>query len=385
MQTFVWGEEFYTGVGLIDEQHHALVDLFNRLSETLAGDRQGRSEDVVQAAFGELVDYTNYHFAAEKGIMRAQAIDERHTVPHLKAHRDFTSQLHALWSVRSALGNPAETFLSFLTSWLCLHVLGVDQSLSRQIALIERGSSAAEAFDSELERPLDRSAEAMIRALRNTYHVVSQLGLELVAANRLLEARVASRTAELESTNAELVVANRKLEVYAQTDGLLGIANRKYFESRLHDEWNHAIRDQSAVGLLMIDVDYFKNYNDHYGHLAGDACLQAVARAAQGRMVRAVDLLARYGGEEFVVVLPHTSVQGATKVADSVRGAVSELGIAHAASSVADHVTVSIGVVSALPGRESTPAQALSAADRALYAAKEQGRNRVCVAAPGTV
>jgi len=161
---------------------------------------------------------------------------------------------------------------------------------------------------------------------------------------------------------------------------LLRIANRKYFDSRLNDEWNRAIREQYPIGLLMIDVDFFKNYNDHYGHLAGDACLQAIARAASVKMVRAIDLLARFGGEEFVVMLPNTDLEGAHKVALSICEAVSRLQIPHAASSVADHVTVSVGVASILPDRQSTAAEAVAAADRALYAAKQQGRNRVCLA-----
>ena len=140
------------------------------------------------------------------------------------------------------------------------------------------------------------------------------------------------------------------------------------------------MREQSPIGLLMIDVDFFKNYNDQYGHLAGDACLQAIAKAAGSKMVRAVDLLARYGGEEFVVVLPNTSTPGAHKVALGICEAVSELNIPHSTSSIADHVTVSIGVVSVLPDRQSVSSDAVAAADAALYCAKQQGRNRVCLA-----
>ncbi|MBK7422084.1 MAG: GGDEF domain-containing protein [Propionivibrio sp.] len=145
-------------------------------------------------------------------------------------------------------------------------------------------------------------------------------------------------------------------------------------------EWNRAIREQHPVGLLMIDVDFFKLYNDYYGHPAGDACLQSIANAVSGKMVRALDLLARYGGEEFVVVLPNTSSQGAYKVALSICQAVSDLHIPHAASTVADHITVSVGVASLLPDRQSTPDLAVTAADQALYSAKQQGRNRVCLA-----
>ncbi len=379
MQTFVWGEEFYTGIDEIDEQHHGLVDLFNRLSESLI-ENEGSDEATVELVFAQLVDYATNHFRVEETMMREAGVDQRHVTFHINLHIEFTDHVRAMWEARAALSNPAEVFLAYLTSWLCLHVLGTDQALARQIGLINGGETPEQAFKQELHRPRDRSAEAMIKALRNTFHVLSRLSLDLISANRFLEERVVARTAELEHANAALIVANQKLDVYSKTDGLLGIANRHFFETRLNDEWNHAIRDQNPIALLMIDVDFFKNYNDQYGHQAGDACLQAVARAAAGKMVRSVDLLARYGGEEFVVILPHTATPGADKVALSICEAVSALNIPHSASTAADHVTVSIGVTSLLPSRQSTPAQAVAAADQALYAAKQQGRNRVCLA-----
>ena len=379
MQTFVWGEEFYTGIAMVDEQHHALVDLFNKLSESLT-EKPGSAEVAVHFAFAQLMDYTQHHFSVEEALMRKAGVDQRHVALHLRLHDEFAEQVQAMWGARAALVNPAEIFLSFLTSWLCLHVLGVDQSLARQLQLIELGETPAQAFEQELHRPREKSAEAMIKALRNTYQVVSRLSLDLIAANRSLEQRVFERTAALQKANEALIAANQLLEVYSQTDGLLRIANRKYFDSRLNDEWNRAIRERYSIGLLMIDVDFFKNYNDHYGHLAGDACLQAVAKAASTKMVRAIDLLARYGGEEFVVMLPHTDLDGANKVALSICEVVSRLSIPHGTSSVADHVTVSVGVASILPDRQSTTDQAVAAADQALYAAKQQGRNRVCLA-----
>ena len=380
MQTCVWGEEFYTGIDPVDEQHRTLIELFNRLSESLAISAGSGDDDPVQSVFFQLMDYTTYHFSTEVSVMQAAGLDARHTVMHRKVHADFVEQVRAMWRTRNSFSNPAEIFLSFLTAWLCLHVLGTDQAMARQLALIKRGETPANAYEIEVLRPKDKSAEAMIKALRNTYHVVSKLSFDLMAANSTLEKRVAERTAELELANEALVAANQKLEVFSQTDGLLGIANRKYFDSRLQDEWNRAIRDQVPIGLLMIDVDFFKNFNDHYGHLAGDACLQAVARAAAARVVRAGDLLARYGGEEFVVILPHADAKGAYKFALGLCQAVVSLNIPHAASAVADCVTVSIGVAAIVPDRQSTGSQALALADQALYTAKQQGRNRVCMA-----
>ena len=381
MQTFVWGKEFYTGIGAVDAQHHGLVDLFNSLAETLiVVERDVESEAIVQLAFSQLMDYTKDHFSTEEALMQAIGIDARHLAMHQRLHREFAEQVVAMWSARASLSNPAEVFLSFLTSWLCLHVLGVDQVMARQLAAIGNGSTPAVAFEEEQNKPRDSTAEAMITALRNTYHVVSRLSLDLIVANRELEGRVAARTRELQRANDALLIANRQLEVYSQTDGLLGIANRKCFESRLHEEWLRAGRDQIPLGLLMIDVDFFKRYNDRYGHQAGDRCLRAVAQSAAGRLTRAGDLLARYGGEEFIVMLPNTTAQGAYKVGLDLCALIASLGIAHEDSSVAPQVTISVGAAAVLPDRNVTAAQAVAAADQALYAAKQQGRNRVCLA-----
>lgn len=379
MPTFVWGEEFHTGIGFVDEQHHALIDLFNQLSASFT-ERGDESEAAVQRVFSQLMDYARYHFSLEEELMRKEGVDSRHVALHVRLHDEFGEQVQAIWGARKSLGNPAEVFLNFLTSWLCLHVLGIDQSLARQVSLIKDGQTAESAYASEEQRPKDKGSAAMIKALRNTYQTVSRLSLELITANRFLEQRVVARTKELQEANEALRLANQKLEIHSQTDGLLGITNRKYFDTRLEDEWHRAVRDQHPVGLLMIDVNFFKNYNDHCGHVAGDACLQAVAKAAAARMVRGADLLARYGGEEFVVLLPNTSPRGAQKVAEGIRLAVAELNIPHPDSSVADHVTVSIGAASILPDRQSKPEQVVLAADQALYAAKQQGRDRVCLA-----
>lgn len=378
MKTFVWGPEFSTGIGLVDDQHQRLVDLFNRLADALL-EPEASAEASITSAFHALTAYVREHFALEEGMMRVHHVDRRHIDLHVELHDQFSEQVHAMWMARGAIGNPAEVFLSFLTSWLCAHVLGTDQVLARQIQAIQAGVTPADAYARELTRPRDPSAEAMIKALRNLYQVVSRLGVDLTAANRQLEERVAARTTELRLANEALQEANHKLAVFAQTDGLLGIANRKYFDERFRDAWHRAMREREPLAVVMLDVDFFKAYNDHYGHLAGDACLQAVARAAAERVVRAVDLLARYGGEEFIVLLPNTGLDGAAKVAREICEAVSELRLPHAHSSVAAWVTLSAGAAAWTPGRDEDAAVLLAAADTALYRAKQEGRARVCL------
>lgn len=182
---------------------------------------------------------------------------------------------------------------------------------------------------------------------------------------------------QLRRTETLLQEANEELFRLATTDALTGIANRRSFDDHLEREWRRMIREQSLLSLLMGDIDFFKNYNDLYGHQAGDACLRAVALAIRGRAVRPGDFIARYGGEEFVVILPGTPAAGALHIAEEIRRAVRALAIPHADSRVDAFVTLSLGVAQAVPTAGRTPETLLQAADRALYAAKNQGRNRV--------
>ncbi|MGV8040202.1 MAG: diguanylate cyclase [Thermoanaerobaculaceae bacterium] len=187
---------------------------------------------------------------------------------------------------------------------------------------------------------------------------------------RELEAQVAERT-------VELAAANRELERLASEDGLTKVANKRMFETFYADEWRRAVRNAAPLSVIMLDVDFFKRYNDRHGHLRGDECLRAVAGVLRERVRRAGDLVARYGGEEFVVVLASARLEGAVQVAEELRAGVEALRLPHGASDVAPHVTISLGVASTVPGIGADPASLVAAADAALYRAKAAGRNRV--------
>jgi diguanylate cyclase (GGDEF)-like protein len=169
-----------------------------------------------------------------------------------------------------------------------------------------------------------------------------------------------------------------RLEQVAMQDGLTQIPNRRHFDQKLREEWGRLTRNGQSLSLLMIDIDQFKLYNDHYGHGAGDECLRQVAQALYQVPQRPTDLVARYGGEEFAAVLPETDEAGAGHLAQRLLEAVRALGIEHAYSDVAPHVTISVGVATHSPRQPKRDAEALKqSADRALYQAKSQGRNRL--------
>lgn len=375
MDAFVWDQNFITGVEAVDAQHHVLVDLFNELSRTFYSTDLNR-EAVLADTFARVVAYTEYHFRDEEALMRDVGIDPHHIELHAFQHRQFVTQISSVWATRHTLPNAAESIVGFLTSWLGLHILGTDQSLARQIGAISAGATAREAWERETDSDASNSQKALLKMIGRLYHVLAVQNTDLIEANRTLEQRVTERTEALARSNEDLRSANLQLEAFSRTDGLLRIANRAYFEERIQQACAGAFRREQPLGLLMIDVDHFKQYNDLYGHPAGDACLKAVAQAVQGSMARTTDLVARYGGEELVVILPDTDAAGACVVAARVVDAVAALAVPHAGSSAAPHVTVSVGVVAQVPQSKNCNTALVQEADAALYEAKASGRNR---------
>ena len=378
MDTFVWDRYFNTGLNDVDEQHHALVDAFNDLSEALQRSNAGDGTGLVEV-YERMVNVAEFHFADEELLMSSKGLDPRHVQSHVALHRQFIEHVAGMWNSRGTLQDPAQTFVGFLTSWLGLHILGIDQSMARQMVSMDQGLSAQEAYHQEMQ-VRDQGTQAMIQMVGRLYQVLSKQNTELAQANLHLEERVRQRTLELARTNEDLQQANARLEVYARTDGLMQIANRACFDDRLAQACASGFRQERPLGVLMIDVDHFKRYNDTYGHPAGDACLQAVARAVSQAQPRVTDLVARYGGEELAVILPDTDAEGARTVAQRVVQAVAALEMPHSSSGAAPYVTVSVGGVARVPDSEDASARLLAEADAALYRAKEGGRNRAQMA-----
>lgn len=226
--------------------------------------------------------------------------------------------------------------------------------------------------------PLHIAAARMI-ALRLGRNMRENLVAQEVIAAANLE--LAATNGRMETANEDLHIANARLTALVTTDGLTGLANRRGFDTLLEREWGRAHREHQFISLLMIDIDYFKRLNDTQGHPAGDDCLRRIAACLSAQVWRPGDVVARYGGEEFAVILPDADPQAASRIAGRLRASVERLALPHSASPLSV-VTASIGAATLIPGDGEGPGHLLERADRALYAAKLAGRNRVSLAFP---
>ncbi|MCM1984950.1 response regulator [Lyngbya confervoides] len=177
--------------------------------------------------------------------------------------------------------------------------------------------------------------------------------------------------------------ANRELRRIANLDGLTQVANRRRFDEYLSQEWHRLAREKQHLSLILCDIDYFKDYNDFYGHQAGDSCLRKIAKTIDAVLSRPADFAARYGGEEFAVILPNTPPVGALQVAEEIRSNIKVLQLPHERSRIEAHITLSLGVSCLIPSSDSSIQELIAIADRALYAAKDNGRDQSYLAPIG--
>lgn len=239
-------------------------------------------------------------------------------------------------------------------------------------------------YDSFLEQPANADADQSVHA--ESWCDMPRLGQQLYLA--LDAGPVHDEAGELVAVVQSLRDMTREKRTHAELerlvtrDGLTGLVNRRQFDHLLHKEWARLRREHGTLSLLMVDVDHFKAYNDLYGHVAGDLCLQRAASVFTDSVLRPSDVVARYGGEEFALVLPDTDMAGAETVAYRIAQGMRHLNMPHA-NGEEGRVTVSMGLATIQPGAGTTPAQLLVMADDALYRAKHAGRNRYVQASPG--
>jgi len=222
----------------------------------------------------------------------------------------------------------------------------------------------------------DTNIEKGIAAGGDDYLLKPVSEIVLGAKIRAMQRLVLMRTS-LHALTRKLDAANQELVRISSRDDLTGVANRRFFDETISLEWRRARRHSNSIALLMCDVDFFKLFNDTYGHQAGDNCLRKVATAIRLNTERPSDLVARYSGKEFAVALPETTIGGALTVAEKIRQAIRELNISHE-SSPEGLITMSIGIASTAPGFDNPPDDLIHAASKALYRAKREGRDRLC-------
>lgn len=374
--SFVWDDTFKTGLPTVDEQHQELVNLFNELGLTLFV-HGSNEEALLTDVYERLLTSTRRHFTEEEALMRQAGLDPRALRTHAEAHRQFVEQLEWIWSQRRSLADLRITLVQFLTSWLSLHVLDMDQSMARQVKAMARGLSPALAFEQEGEAE-DPRERVLLKASSSLYAALTAQNRQLVQAHQQLEARVAERTRELHE-------ANVALGAMVRIDGLLGIANHAHFDERIEQACSLAWRQERTVGVLLLNMDFFTRYKEHFGLQESHACLQAITCVIAACLPRETDLLARYGDDEWALLLPDTDKQGCIQVAQRVLGAVRIMQRPHPGSRVSPFVTLSVGACSRVPaptqpGSIGSGAVALIACAReALERAKAEGRDR-CVA-----
>lgn len=214
--------------------------------------------------------------------------------------------------------------------------------------------------------------QEIVLARVTTHLTIQRLQRSLQQQNRQLQKEIQQR----HQAEAALQNANQELHRLATLDGLTQVANRRRFDQYLHKVWQILVREHLPLSLLMCDVDFFKRYNDSKGHQAGDECLYQVAQSMKLAVKRPADLVSRYGGEEFAVILPNTNAEGAISVAQEIQQSIKALGLIHPQSPISPYITLSIGASCTIPGQQVFPESLLAAADRALYQAKQSGRDR---------
>ncbi|MBE9528105.1 MAG: diguanylate cyclase [Proteobacteria bacterium] len=229
--------------------------------------------------------------------------------------------------------------------------------------------------DATLEEAFEAGASDYLRKPPKKVEFIARVNSALEFKREVDRRRIQAE--RLEVLTEELAEANARLKRQSLVDGLTGVENRRSFDDSVARLHAMAMREQLPFGLIFIDIDFFKLYNDTYGHILGDECLKLVAERIKGSLKRTADIVARYGGEEFVVLLPGTDIKGTRFAAQKIRANVEALELAHSASTASEYVTISLGVASVVPTRTSSVSLVIDMADKALYRAKEQGRNRV--------
>ncbi|TNF69364.1 MAG: GGDEF domain-containing protein [Gammaproteobacteria bacterium] len=365
MKAFQWNKNFATHITTVDQQHKKLFLLVNKFSNLISENNLDIKN--VQKVYQELIDYTKYHFQEEERLMKETGIDKRHLEHHIKEHQIFTDYIGNL-SIKhdSTHISSLKNLFNFLVNWLSYHVLGIDQSMAYQVQMIQTGTDAKEAYDKQ-KHSKDPVTELLISALESLFNEIFKQNRELQKLNTSLDEKVKLRTTQLEQ-------ANKHLEELSYTDTLTQLANRRYAMHVLADFWAKSNDINFKLTCLMIDVDYFKQINDTYGHDIGDIYLKELSIRLKS-VLRKDDILCRFGGDEFFVISPNISLEDGIKFAERLRKVINDSEI-RLTNDKMWKTSLSIGIAekeSDMPHYDAL----IKMADESLYFAKKSGRNMV--------
>lgn len=364
MKSFIWNSNFETGIVEIDEQHQELVKIINNYSHLLANN--SATIENIDQTLKTLVSYTEYHFCEEEMLMHKIGLDPRHIKLHKGLHHGLVEEIKSMIPQNHSDNLFAKTYiLDLIIHWLAYHILGTDMNMARQMEAIQSGHSAASAFELE-EKAKDKSTEPLLEALNGLFSQVSIRNKELQTLNNSLEEKVMRRT-------EELIELNKELESLSLTDSLTEMPNRRHATQQLSLLWKESEATLKPIACLMIDIDFFKQINDTYGHDVGDIVLIELALTLK-HSIRNDDLACRLGGDEFIVLCPETDLQGALYLADIIAKRFSQLNVKANGNPIDIEPSLSIGVAvktSAMLNNEAL----LKVADEGTYKAKANGRN----------
>lgn len=362
-EIFHWNPNFDTGIAIIDEQHKNLVDLLNKLAGCLVQENDVEFTQI----FAELAAYASLHFETEEAIWVSYFNNDSWLKSHQDSHTSFLPTVFEL-KVSQADKPTKESLreiLKFVIRWLIYHIIESDKRMAIVVQNMEIGVSFEDAKKISSEKMLD-SNKVLIETILLMYDELSSRSM------RMMQERI-----KRQKISDKLGQANRDLKKLAITDQLTGLYNRRHLKNAFQKELRRARREKHYITFIMLDIDYFKNLNDYYGHIQGDNALKIVSQKLTELCRRPGDFVFRLGGEEFGVLITDQSLKQKNDFSESIRGAIEGLRIPNLGSKISDYLTVSIGVVSKIPGSPDKMESYMKLADTRLYAAKANGRNQV--------
>lgn len=362
-EIFPWNKNFETGYERIDNQHKKLVELINTLARIMVDNK----EFEINETFKQLVDYANYHFTDEEEFWVKHLKGTDLYKDHKVEHKSFLPQIEEIkkQNIDGSLSDQIEAIFKFLIRWLAFHIVDSDKRMAIVVKALEEGKDENEARQVSDEK-MGGTTSTLIDTLLLMYE-----GLSLNAIY-LLHERRARKQAE-----KSLIEANIKLEELSITDQLTRLYNRRHFDYVFKKEFLRARRDKNTLTLIEFDVDYFKPYNDNYGHAKGDIALGLVGKTLNEACRRPDDFAFRLGGEEFAVLLIGMDSDKSLKFAEKIRAGVEALNIEHSYNNDNKFLTISGGIISRIPTIDDSLEDFFNAVDLKLYEAKDSGRNRI--------